>query len=679
MLDSALKTAHRKDIDWLYVQRALDRFLSGALFWMTRFTALITPIMIFPWNYGLANTRMIVFAVLVAFCAMLWLIREIIAKDRLSWRTFILNWPLAILLIAVLFPLLYSGGDGGVVLLLTTDTSALAWISLIAFSALLGQTPPNPPLVKGGTKISPFTSAGLHKISPPLLRGRLRGGSFMNHLSFIFFTGFIILFIIIAILSIQNKRIPDFGFSSQISNTVSITRLFQQHTTDYAFLGSGLGQGKLAFWQGAESVSLDALLSGLPAIGGTYTAILWDGGILLLIAFIIFTWIIPIRVLWNARKNWRKTILNSKERKQLRALSFLSAMLIIWLIFLFFKSFSFLVLYATFMMIVLFANKNGVSKISHPVLREGLRGGSFFSYHPSARILRVLRLMLLIFVILFIWAIYGIIHPDFGNGLFVWRAREANKALSLTERGETFSKGLTSDSEDKIITIVNQDMRAIDINALSGVESWSYARSLSALSLSAQGSDSWMLTIQSAYERALLELPRNVLLLTEVSRFYQVVLSENGTFESGRFATSGLVADSDRLSRAQTLITQALAIDPNNPQARIQQAMILISQDKKEDALNILRGYTVENPDVAYQAATLALELSKFDEAVGYYLSAIYKNPKHLQARFELAQAYIALAQNEKALEQMDALDEYVAEDDIETRNIINQLRGMIE
>jgi len=658
MLDSALKTAHRKDIDWLYVQRALDRFLSGALFWMTRFTALITPIMIFPWNYGLANTRMIVFAVLVAFCAMLWLIREIIAKDRLSWRTFILNWPLAILLIAVLFPLLYSGGDGGVVLLLTTDTSALAWISLIAFSALLGQT---------------------SNISPPLLMGRLRGGSFMNHLSFIFFTGFIILFIIIAILSIQNKRIPDFGFSSQISNTVSITRLFQQHTTDYAFLGSGLGQGKLAFWQGAESVSLDALLSGLPAIGGTYTAILWDGGILLLIAFIIFTWIIPIRVLWNARKNWRKTILNSKERKQLRALSFLSAMLIIWLIFLFFKSFSFLVLYATFMMIVLFANKNGVSKISHPVLREGLRGGSFFSYHPSARILRVLRLMLLIFVILFIWAIYGIIHPDFGNGLFVWRAREANKALSLTERGETFSKGLTSDSEDKIITIVNQDMRAIDINALSGVESWSYARSLSALSLSAQGSDSWMLTIQSAYERALLELPRNVLLLTEVSRFYQVVLSENRTFESGRFATSGLVADSDRLSRAQTLITQALAIDPNNPQARIQQAMILISQDKKEDALNILRGYTVENPDVAYQAATLALELSKFDEAVGYYLSAIYKNPKHLQARFELAQAYIALAQNEKALEQMDALDEYVAEDDIETRNIINQLRGMIE
>jgi len=92
-----------------------------------------------------------------------------------------------------------------------------------------------------------------------------------------------------------------------------------------------------------------------------------------------------------------------------------------------------------------------------------------------------------------------------------------------------------------------------------------------------------------------------------------------------------------------------------------------------------LRGYTVENPDVAYQAATLALELSKFDEAVGYYLSAIYKNPKHLQARFELAQAYIALAQYEKALEKMDALDEYVAEDDIETRNIINQLRGMIE
>ncbi|MDP3995485.1 MAG: tetratricopeptide repeat protein, partial [bacterium] len=83
--------------------------------------------------------------------------------------------------------------------------------------------------------------------------------------------------------------------------------------------------------------------------------------------------------------------------------------------------------------------------------------------------------------------------------------------------------------------------------------------------------------------------------------------------------------------------------------------------------------------DVAYQAANLALAAGSADRAVSYYKSAITQNPNHLQSRFELSQALISLNRPADALEQLQELESRTAEDDVQAREAIQQLRDLVE
>ena len=612
MLDSALKSSNIKDIDWIFVQRALDKWLARILHSWILLAVFITPIFIAPWIYGASSTRMLFFALCVCIGWLFWLSRALIAQDRITWQKSYLGLGLFFLLIVVILSVLIHGAS---VIELASHTSAISWLSLIGFSALVPQI--------RALRFARFAKAA--------------------------FLGFAILFIIIAIFSIKNKQIPNFGFSKSVPNKISLTRFVEYGAKDYALLGAGLGQGTRAFWDQAESANLDAMISGLPSIGGVYSSILWDAGILLLIAFIFFTWGLAGRVLWRAKAEIPKTPLQSEKRRLLRNAQYLALGLILWLVFLYFKPISFLVLYATFILVLLIA----IYAQRAFAAKHDPRNVRILQFNPNSLKLKLARFGLIGLFICFIFTARAFARPDFGSALYVWQAQ---RAADILKREKAFIGD--PDAVKDMLSALRNNLSRFSVQDLNGIDSWLLARSLITLSAFSDDPDFWALYIQQAYDNALLKMPRNIILLTESARFYRSV---------------------DNFTRAQDLIAKALDIDKENIFARVEKAMILIAQDKKQDALDILSAYTVEYPDIAYQAASIALELNKFDEAVGYYRSAIAKNPKHLQARFELAQAYIALGRNNEAADELNELDALIAIDDIQTKQVIEELRDMVE
>jgi tetratricopeptide (TPR) repeat protein len=228
---------------------------------------------------------------------------------------------------------------------------------------------------------------------------------------------------------------------------------------------------------------------------------------------------------------------------------------------------------------------------------------------------------------------------------------------------------------------------ALNSNELNGIQLWqigSYAqrignllfipRELRAINrVSFLDYNLWHAKAAQFYEPALLKLPRNVVMQASIAQFYFLVGDRIEDTEENKPQKAGWYL------RSKKLTDKSLAIDDTYGLALIGQAALLIRDEKQEQALGLIIPYVNSDVNLAYQAATISLELGKLEEAVNYYNIVLEQNPKHLQARFELTQALFALSRNKDAHAQLDELKALVPIDDFSTHEIIQELRESVE
>lgn len=99
--------------------------------------------------------------------------------------------------------------------------------------------------------------------------------------------------------------------------------------------------------------------------------------------------------------------------------------------------------------------------------------------------------------------------------------------------------------------------------------------------------------------------------------------------------------------------------DLNTPDDFIQQVMSLIEQQKYNEADDLLlKNYpsNEENIDVNFLLGQSAFEQQKYDKSIEYYSIALKKNPELQRVRYEIAKAYAANGNAEKAREEFQVV-----------------------
>ncbi|MDZ4221454.1 MAG: tetratricopeptide repeat protein, partial [Patescibacteria group bacterium] len=410
---------------------------------------------------------------------------------------------------------------------------------------------------------------------------------------------------------------------SAIPAGLSITRYVQFGMGQYGLFGAGLGRGTEGFWSTAELVSVEQA-GAAPGLANAYVALLWEGGPVLLIAFLAFAFVPVGYVLVTARKRLRRLGPASIERKHELGRRKRALLLLGWLAAIAFVPLSFALLLATALCIVILEPRTRGDRIS-PAIHGDPIGREYAPSRMTVKITNraVLGLARLCVVALFGVSVYGatvaastILHPE---------------QLDVAEHAAS----------------------------LSGFDNWAMARQYRTMALARAGSTGPNITDNTgSYDRALAKLSRNLLLHAEAAQFYRLA-----------------VQDAEAASR----IAQAgLSIDQAYVPLVLERAAQLQEQGENEQALSMLLPHTDTSADVAYQAANLALAAGSADRAVSYYESAITQNPNHLQSRFELAQALISLNRPADALDQLQELESRTAEDDVQAREALQQLRDLV-
>jgi len=185
----------------------------------------------------------------------------------------------------------------------------------------------------------------------------------------------------------------------------------------------------------------------------------------------------------------------------------------------------------------------------------------------------------------------------------------------------------------------------------------------------------WLARAEAYYEDALARFPRNVILFTDVARFYRQ--------RASIIENSETVADASESTRyrerARALTDRALAVDNTYTPARFEQSQILRASGDLEGALAAIRGSAQQDAGLAYQASTIATELGNTEETIALLKTTIDLNPNHLQARYDLTQIYISQGNTEEATAHLDELSNRVPEDDLRSRALVQALRSLIE
>src|SRR3990167_590129 len=101
MLDSILRRNQAKDIDWQFIQKALDRALEKfSRIWILG--AIIAPLIVFfGYGYSQETTRMIIAGFFVGIGIIAHVARLLFAQDRLIWRPSLISSLFLALLIGV--------------------------------------------------------------------------------------------------------------------------------------------------------------------------------------------------------------------------------------------------------------------------------------------------------------------------------------------------------------------------------------------------------------------------------------------------------------------------------------------------------------------------------------------------------------------------------------------------
>jgi len=188
--------------------------------------------------------------------------------------------------------------------------------------------------------------------------------------------------------------------------------------------------------------------------------------------------------------------------------------------------------------------------------------------------------------------------------------------------------------------------------------------------LTKEEANKWLSRARGLYEKSLASLPRNVVILTDAARFYRT--------HSAALLESSEAADALYL-KARALLDKAITIDDTYEPAFLERSQLLVVEGKSAEAFDSFKVVVEKNPAAAYEAGHLALAAKKFEEAVAYFKKAIEQNPNHLQARYELIQAYLALADLDSARVELAALEERIPKDDAATQGLLKGLRELLK
>ncbi len=479
--------------------------------------------------------------------------------------------------------------------------------------------------------------------------------------------------------SLSNKL----GFAadslSSVGAQVAYPRFFKYSGLKEILLGHGLGQGAESFWEQAELVDMSQVRQ-FPPLGWGFSYWLWEGGLLMLLVFL------GVLVgIWRAA--WRNLPL------ALPAVFGLAGYFVMLLLL----PFDWLGLFGLIIFMAVLAAAGAERPVRNHPLTPPWKGGEFLTQGERS-FMSFGSLALAGFLILLIIAASRQISSrlDFFRSITVqgqagttvdlkkldnaiarqprvWGYRLARVDFMVQALGEAAASGQeVKEGEIKpwLETLV-KDYDWLERESISGPAAWQLARG--AISAGRQGGPAlagdWLKRAIASYQRAIETLPRNVILFTEVAQFYRL----NAPTMAGQEPSDPYYKE------ANALLDKAITIDNTFQPALMERAELLLLAGKPDEALESVKQVARDNPAAAYSAGRLAFSAKKFDEAVDYYKQAIGANPNHLQARYELVQAYMALSDFKSADSELDELDKRAPADDTATQQLLKGLRELLK
>ena len=479
--------------------------------------------------------------------------------------------------------------------------------------------------------------------------------------------------------AVSKKSGFDFSTLNSVSANVAYPRFFKYASWDEKLFGAGLGQGAASFWAKAELVDMRQTRQ-LPALGNGFSAILWDGGLLFILA-----WLAALAYL--ATRLWRFAQKATGENLQMvlvgavSLISVLAAMALLpfdWLTF-----FGFIILTA-----ITTARLGGPKEVA---LGASAGQRAFLILGASA-------VLALTAVVVFFSARQISNRLDFfqsikvgtaqsgttvdlarldkvikaQSSVYAYRLGRVDLMMQALEEKFAANKGLNPEQAEikPLLAVLAGDFDYLFGQSLRGPNYWQLGSRAESIgrALPKDGVDPWLKRANGYYEKAIETLPRNVIFLVDVARFYR----QNAEVLDG--------ANKDKFyQRAQELTDKALAIDATYQAAYGEKAELLVLLGKSDEALAIMKKLSESSPSAAYSAARLAFSARQYEEAVNYYKKTISQNGNHLQARYELVQAYMALSDFKSAGLELDELDKRAPKDDAATQTLLKGLRELLK
>lgn len=496
--------------------------------------------------------------------------------------------------------------------------------------------------------------------------------------------GLIILSVILLFVPVKSLS-PKLGFDSANSSAVSTGVIWPRYydnilKTDPLF-GVGLGQSGQSFWDLAELVDMRQVRQ-FPVLSNGYLVILWEGG-LALFGALIFLIVCLLRAL--VRSFSRSGVLELTA-----VLGFLG-----WSVVFALVPVDFMILFS----FGLFAGLLGAAlpgKRAPLASRQGIR--SFLLFGGA---------LLAVFLALTVIVSFkdGRLRLDFLNSIktdktgtsidllkldraiarssrvYAYRLARIDFTTQALREALANKPDVKPEELERYLASLQADYKALEGARLDGRQQWILAwdaEQIGAISRSIsrpgeQAEDKgkeWFVRARALYESCLALLARNVIIFTDVARFYRMYGAD--------ILKSGETADTF-YRQAHSLLDRALAIDNTFEQSFVEQAELLSTEGKSEEAFASLKPLADQNPAASYSVGHLAFAAKKFDEAVKYLKKAIELNPNHLQARYELVQAYLALADKKSAEAELYSLEEKAPKDDAATQTLLKGLKELLK
>jgi tetratricopeptide (TPR) repeat protein len=679
MLDSDIKQKKQTNIDWIYIQRLLNRLISRFLNVWIFIMVIAVPLLVVSYGYSSDVIRMFVITAMVGIAWLAWIIRAVVARDLFTWKNSPITWVMLALLAVVIIITIINGISESTIL---QSNGPLAWIAALGFGLILIQVGVRFPWEEGSMLTKTFT---------------------FKRVAYVLVVLYFISAIYPAVISISNN-------TQHIPLTLSWNRYVNYGQEYFGVFGVGLGRGAEGFWQLAEFVNTSQVKS-FPSMNNAYMSILWEGGFVFLVAFVLFGLSIGISSITKANLQLKKLGIKSKGKLHHIKLKRISILFLIWLFALFWIGISFMSLIVLVSLIVV---------IAHMQVKESDFESKKLWHIKSKPALIFMHVFVFVLVISFV---AGAIHT---TKSVVSRA-QYTKSISQTDNSSILIDTTNLDSAIKIapwdiwqrvarIEMFVDSLRqlasieqAVDqyyiINQFKLLESeyvylLSRARDgkltgnqLSVLAVQAQRlgdlvnmpkelenstiptelrSEQWYQISKNMYQKAITILPRNVVMRTLAAKLYRFQGDDVlGINEEQSTKTENYV-------EAKKLLDEVFVIDDTYIPAYLEKAVILSRDNKVEEAFELLVPFVDDSPEIAYQAGYLALSLNKFYEAIDYYNISILQDPKNTQAMFELVHSYITVGETEKAKVLLSRLENNMIKDNDERLDQIDDLFELV-